>query len=105
MTLTVLAIDPRFHLDDLGFIPSFLDDNDPRKAAEQFHQHYAHGGGWRPQSGFERVGDTPTLIYPGDPPFKPLAMIDFRDEAIFLYPCAYVGIFQPDGSFEVCRMD
>jgi hypothetical protein len=101
MTLTVIAIDPRFHLDDLGYIPTFLDENDPRPAREQFNERYCSG--WRPQPGF--TNREAVLHYPGDPPFKPLACFEWRDEMIFFYKHAYVAIFQPDGSFEVCRMD
>ena len=32
----------------LGFLPMMLDDEDPRPAAEQLNETYAHGGGWMP---------------------------------------------------------
>jgi hypothetical protein len=45
------------------------------------------------------------LHYPGDPPFKPIAMMVLRDETILIYDYSIVAIVQPDGSFEACRMD
>jgi hypothetical protein len=98
----IIIVDPRCHPDDLGFIPTFIDTNDPRPAREQFDERYVWGG-WRPQDGF--TNQEAVLHYPGDPPFHPLACFALRDEMIFVYPHAYVAIFQPDGSFEACRMD
>jgi hypothetical protein len=90
--------------DILGFIPTFLNDNDPRPAAEQINENYAHGGGWRPQQKFtfDKNGN---LRYPGDPPFKCIAATMLRDEMICLYEHALLMIMQPDGSFEVSTVD
>jgi len=46
-----------------------------------------------------------SLHYPGDPAFRPLAMARFRDEKIVIYEHEYVAVIQPDGSFEVSRMN
>lgn len=93
--------DPNF----VGFIPTFLDTDDPRPAAEQFAERYIYGG-WRPQSGFVKdPSGLPILHYPGDPPLKPIAVMRLREETIFVYLHGYVSIFQKDGSFEACRMD
>jgi hypothetical protein len=101
----ILVIDlQRFHPDHVGEIPSFLDTWDQRPAREQFQERYVYGG-WRPQDGFKTRDGRPTLYYPGDPPLHPLACMALRDEVIFIYPHGYVAIFQPDGSFEACRMD
>ena len=57
---------------DLGFLPSFLSEADPRPAAEQIHANYTHGGGWNPRlhgQSFDPV--TLALTYPGDPPLYP----------------------------------
>jgi hypothetical protein len=88
----------------LGLIPSFLDQNDPRLAKEQFDANYQHGGGWFKYDGFEMDKDH-TLLGKGDPPLKPIATMWFRDERIFLYRHAWVAIVQPDETFEVARMD
>jgi hypothetical protein len=89
--------------DHVGLIPSFLDENDPRPAAQQFDENYAFGGGWKPMPGFKLSGTT--LKYPGDPAMNPLAMIVFRQETILIYECAWVVILQVDGSWEASRMD
>lgn len=89
---------------DLGFLPSFLSPSDPRPAREQIDEHYSHGGGWRPFEGFTLLpGDQ--LEYPGDPPMKPLAEAHLRDERILFYPYEWLVIVQPDGSYEVSRVD
>jgi hypothetical protein len=93
------------HPDELGLIPSFIDQADPRPAREQFEEHYAHGGGWSPIKGFKRVRDTMTLVYPGDPPLTPIAAFMLRDEMIVVYEHALVAIVDRNGGFEVARMD
>jgi hypothetical protein len=102
--ITVLILDARVQPENIGMIPDFLSFHDPRKAAEQFNERYAHGGGWHPQPGYEMDGDG-VLKYPGDPSFHPLAAIPFREEIIMIYDAGIVAIVQPDHSFEVCRMD
>jgi len=88
-----------------GLIPSFLDPEDPAKAAQQFDAKYSFGGGWRPFKGHKFDAETLTLKYPGDPALKAISMIQFRDEKIFLFDYAWVVILQPDGTWESCRMD
>jgi hypothetical protein len=41
----VLALHPRCTPDHVGFIPTFLDMDDPRPPSEQFQEQ--HVGGWR----------------------------------------------------------
>lgn len=95
---------PKAHPDMLGFIPDFLSEEDPRPAREQFDQNYAHGGGWKHFEGFKMLPNG-NLKYPGDPPVALLLETKLRDEIIRFYDCSWVTITQPDGSFEVCRMD
>ncbi len=91
-------------LDEWGFIPSFLDADDPRPAREQFNERYL--GGWRPAPpGLSFDFDTVTLSYPGDPPMTPISAMQFRAEIILLFPSDWVLILQRDGSWEACRMD
>lgn len=97
----IVLLHPRATQEHLGFIPGFLDEADPRPAREQFDDRYV--GGWRPLPKFRLDGVT--LRYPGDPPMKPYAMIQFRDEIILAYEGDFVVIVQPDGSFEGARMD
>lgn len=87
----------------LGFIPEFVSYADPRPAREQFNTNYAHGGGWRPFSGFTRT--KAGLEYPDDPAMKLLASTHLRDELIEVYQYSWVCVVQPDGSYEISRMD
>jgi len=87
----------------LGLLPFMLDEADPRPAREQFDANYRHGGGWCSMSGFELRDNE--LLYPQDPPLHALAETWLRDERIVLFQCAFVAIIQPDGAFEVSRMD
>jgi hypothetical protein len=88
--------------DALGLIPSFLDEDDPRSAKEQFDANYI--GGWLALPGVEALADG-TLCYPGDPPLEVWAITNLRDEVIRVFDCSFVSITQPDGSFEVARLD
>lgn len=91
-------------LEAAGMIPLWLSESDPRPAAEQLNEHYAHGGGWVPFDGFDLI-DGSALRYPDDPDHMPLAMGKLRDEKIMVYHFGWVAILQKDGSFEVARMD
>lgn len=91
--------------DDLGLIPYFLDPQNPDNAAVQFNRAYRHGGGWKPFHGFKLQSANMTLSYPGDPPMKPFAVTQLRDEKVYVYPHAWVLVLQPSGTFEVSRMD
>jgi hypothetical protein len=103
--MIVQFLHPKATKDHVGLIPSFLDEADPRPAAEQFNERYAFGGGWQPMEGFVREPRTNKLKYPGYPPLFPLALIPFRDEVILIYQFAWVMIIQPDNSWVVARMD
>lgn len=91
--------------DHLGFIPLFLWESDERPAREQFHDRYAHGGGWRPFEGFEVLRGGEAIQYPGDPELPLLAEGRLRDEVIRFYNMSWVSITGPDGSVEIARMD
>lgn len=88
----------------MGYIPHFLREDDPRPAIEQLHENYAHGGGWHPFQGFT-VREDKSLKYPGDPAYKPVACIEFREERIYIYEHAWVMVEKADGTHEVSRMD
>lgn len=91
------------HPEDWGFIPTFLDTNDPRPAKEQFNAHYVSG--WQPFEGFTWDAKTGVLQYPGDPPMKSKSAMLFRGEIILLFDLSWVMIVQLDESWEICRMD
>ena len=97
-----IAKHPQFRPAMLGFIPSFLSEDDPRPAAEQIAARYV--GGWMPFHGFRMLpnGD---LAYPGDAPTQLLAETKLRDETIRFYDSAWVAIVQPDGTHEIARLD
>jgi hypothetical protein len=97
---------PLMTYEHLGpYLPYFLVNEDERPAAQQFNERYKFGG-WRPfgQDKFT-LTETHILKYPGDPAHQPMAVTHLRDEVILLYNSDVVVIKQPDGSFEVCRMD
>ena len=99
-----VSLHPNTRADNLGELPYMLDEDDPRAARDQLHANYAHGGGWRPFTGFTLNKDF-SMSYPGDPPTYPIAMTKLRDEIIILSEHDWVTILQPDGSHETCRMD
>jgi hypothetical protein len=94
---------PGVGADVLGLLPQFLDERDPRPAREQFDANYI--GGWWPVEGGVRALPDGSLKYPGDPVLRPIAETRLRDEVIRVFEASFVSITQPDGSFEVARMD
>jgi hypothetical protein len=109
--INFILIHPKATQETLGFIPGFLSDRNPAPAAEQLHAAYPHGGGWHPMTGWTREAkpgkemDDFTIKYPGDSAMRPIAYAKLREEIICFYDCAFVGIFQPNGTFEISRMD
>ena len=95
---------PQATMEHLGYLPGFLSENDARPAREQIDQNYRHGGGWEPFHGFTMLpnGD---LAYPGDPPCELLAETRLRDEVIRFYHHSWLAVIQPDGSYEISRVD
>jgi len=94
---------PQFTAEGLGYLPSFLSESDPRSAREQLDAGYSQFGGWRPVSRFQAFENV--LRYPGDSPRPLLAETRLRDEVVRLYKGSYVAIIQPDGSYDIARMD
>lgn len=91
-------------LEEWGLIPSFLDGNDPRPAAEQIDTAYV--GGWHSfRKGFVFNPERCTLKHPGDPAMKPISTMIFRTERLHLFECAWVVIEQLDGTWDVARLD
>lgn len=96
--------------EELGMLPFFLSPNDERPARTQLHEAYAHGGGWRPFPGFtlHQADVEPTswtLHYPEDPPVRAVGYTKLREETIVLFEYSWVAIVQPDGKYEIARMD
>lgn len=99
-----VLLHPRATQDHLGYIPTFLNEDDPRSAKEQFNANYVYGG-FSPFTGFSLDLERMILTYPEDPPMPPLAFTQLHKELIFVYEHAWVLILQPDNSWEVARMD
>ena len=93
---------PQANLEMLGYIPSFLHEDDLRPARKQFDDAYISG--WNPFKGHTMLPNG-NLAYPGDPEVRLLAETKLRDEVIRFYDHAWVAIIQPDGSYEISRMD
>jgi hypothetical protein len=93
---------PKMTLAHLGYIPIFIDDKSPFSAKEQINTNYVSG--WIPFKGFKLTEEN-HLTYPGDPILKPLAKAQLRDEVIYFYDSSWVCIVEPDGSYEVARLD
>lgn len=99
---------PDMKREALGHLPEFLHNDNPHNAVTQFHNAYGHGGGWNKFEGFSfdpNHENGPTLTYQGDPPYHAVAAAKLRDEIIHVYPHAWVQVIQPDGTWEVARMD
>jgi hypothetical protein len=96
---------PGHSVEDLGLIPMFLSAHDPRGAAAQINEAYAHGGGWRSFEGFRLERDPLALLYPDDPPMRLVASTTLRGETIAVFQYAWVAVIQPDGTFDVARLD
>jgi hypothetical protein len=101
------------HMEQIGIIPAFLSDADPRPAIEQFNDNYAHGGGWHDFNGFElhdwnplthAVGDA-YLSYPGDPPYPELARCVLHDELVIVFAHAWVAVARKDETYRIARLD
>ena len=92
-------------MEALGYLPHFLDEDNPDNCVKQLDQNYKHGGGWSKFEGFKMNMKDNSIKYPGDPPYRPLAKMKIRNETVFVYPHAWVAVVQEDGSYEIARMD
>lgn len=103
--LKFTKVDPRpFSVSDaVGYIPTFLDESDPRSVEEQINERYVYGGFQR-FNGF-KMKPNGDLTYPGDPVTKVLCEATLREEVIRVYEHAWVSITQANGSFVVARLD
>ena len=91
------------HIDDWGFIPSFLSENNPKTAIQQLND--GQPGGQNKFEGFKFDPERKLLTYPGDPPMKVMSELHFKNDIIMLFPHAWILVLQPDGKWEVARCD
>src|SRR5215472_11696277 len=108
--LTWVPMHPGVTFEMLGFIPSFLSIEDERPARDQIAASYISG--WpvfhnsSHKDGFKLTEDgSMSIKYPGDPPTLCLYMTKLRNEYIYFYQHAWLRISQPDGSWEIARLD
>ena len=105
-------------MDATGIIPTFLHRNNPAPPVEQLRDAYGH---WRPMDGwtYDKTDNSITYL-DGETvlgaekylPWVELQLLPPDGEnvvpnpcKIFIYRHAWVCIVQPDGTFEVSRMD
>ena len=102
------------NMDVVGYIPSFLSEDDPRTAVEQIDANYTAGGGWHEFKGFKLKGgpslcdpkeEPYSLVYPGDPPQRELSRAKLRNELLVFFESSWLAVIQPDGNFRVARLD
>jgi hypothetical protein len=94
----------------LGFLPHFLNPDDPRSATEQLDANYQHGGGWHPLKGWKFDRETHAIQYCDDEvrcdePYLPVAMSVLHGDVVYFYPDAWVAVLKASGAVEVARMD
>jgi hypothetical protein len=111
-----ILMHPQATAEHLGFVPQFFDDTDPRPAAAQLEENYAHGGGWRPfgQGQWRIRASDGALVYPGSPedgepdevyPLIALAPLPLTHECLQFYTSSFLAVVQEDGAIEVTRVD
>lgn len=88
-----------------GYLPQIITSADPRPVKEQIADRYAHGGGYRPFTGFTFDPAEGVLKYDGDPPYTMIAAAVINHERVILFDASWVMIMQSDGTYEIVRMD
>ena len=96
---------PDAQLGMLGFVPQFFSEEDPRPAREQINENYKHGGGWLPIHGFTMSDDGLRLNVEEGRHYPLIAETQLRGETIRFYNGSWVAIIQPDGAYEISRVD
>lgn len=117
LSISNIELDPTGHyaarsaspgrlLQACGYIPAMLEDLLPgERARDCLDRQYKHGGGWDPFKGFA-MSDSGVMTYPEDPPLYPIASFLLENgELVYMYQYSWVAIVQPNGDFEVARMD
>ncbi len=94
-------------IEEVGFVPMFLDINDERPAAEQIDANYQHGGGWNPMEKWTFDRKTKMIKYPGDEPLESFAVaLPNKNETVIMYPHSFMLIYNKvNKTYEVGRVD
>lgn len=100
-------VHPRADIDMLGYVPLFITRTSDVPLKKQFDAEYVSG--WK-TSASKWVRDTErnTLQgHPEDPPFPMIARYQHKPtgELLEFYTSCFTAIVQPDGTFEVARLD
>lgn len=109
-----LLLHPQASPENLGFLPEIFLGDDESCLVDQLNARYQHGGGFSASPGWtkgEVIGETPQtgpihlLIGSSGETFYPVAAFRHRHEVGVLYtPSEFFGIFNDDGTFQVCRV-
>lgn len=107
MTNVWIMLHPQATPEHLGFLPEIISERYSGTVAEQLKTNYAHGGGYSPfgKKAWKFDPNDQSLKYPGDPRLRPIASTKIREEQIYFYDSAIMAIVQPDGEFDVVRVD
>ena len=102
----------------LGTLPLMFHPFSDDDAKTQIDKRYAHGGGFVDTPGFslndewKEPGEAIIQYYQEeaapeeqDPPLHELARAKLGEETLIFFPYAFLAIVQPDGSFQVTRVD
>ncbi len=83
---------PKCTPDHLGYIPSFINQDNPISAVDQINQNYSSG--WYSFPGFTIDPLTNIIRYPGDPNMHPIARLykPNSNETIYFYESAWVMV-------------
>jgi hypothetical protein len=98
-------VHPRATFDMLGYVPGFIDISSDAPLRDQINAGYVSG--WhRSASEWVRISNT-LQGHPEDPPFPMIARYRHQPtgELLEFYTSCYTAIVQPDGTFEVARLD
>ena len=93
----------------LGVIPHWFYEVG-KSCKDIVNENYGHGGGWRRTAlSFVLRTDCPAeewrLEYPPDPAMFLLAYCVIGLEIFCIFEHAWCAIIQPDGTYEICRID
>lgn len=93
----------------LGYLPEIILASDLRPVREQIKERYSHGVGWKPFTRFQvnlGMDSRAVLQYPGDPPILMSCECKHPNgETIQLFEGSWLRVIQPDGSYEISRVN
>jgi len=97
------VLDKQLTQKNISYLKFFLHEDDQRSASEQINERYRYGS-WHNFKGFKHLGDG-VIQFQDAPVDYPIAKAHLRAEVIYAYRYDWIAVFQPDGSFEVSRVN